>query len=76
MSEVSLQDLLKKLPPEMESEVRDFIEFLIARKTVRKRLPMQFKWEGTLKDLGTRYTSVDLQHQITDWRGGYDEGAT
>ncbi len=30
---------------------------------------MKFQWEGVLKDLGRQYTSVQVQHQIADWRG-------
>ena len=76
MSDLSLQELLRKLPPELQTEVRDFVEFLLERKAIRQHHPMKFQWEGVLKDLGRQYTSVQLQHQIADWRGGYNEGST
>ena len=75
MADLSLQEMLRKLPPELQSEVRDFVAFLLERKATRNNVPMKFQWEGALKDLRAHYTSVQLQHQISDWRGGYDEGS-
>ncbi len=75
MSDLSLQEMLQILPPELQVEVRDFAAFLLERKVTQKRLPMKFQWEGALKDLRDQYTSVQLQHQISDWRGGYNEGS-
>ena len=75
MSDLSLQEMLQKLPPELQIEVRDFVEFLLERKSRRQSSPMKFRWEGALKDLREKYTSVQLQHQIADLRGGYNEGS-
>ena len=75
MADPSLQELLRKLPPELQTEVRDFVEFLLERRSTRQRRPMKFQWEGVLRDLRRQYTSVQLQHQIADWRGGYNEGS-
>jgi len=33
---------------------------------------MRFEWQGALKDLYSQYTSVKLQHQISDMRTGFD----
>ena len=38
-----------------------------ARKTKKKP---RFDWAGALKDLRARYTSVELQHKIAEWRIG------
>ncbi len=75
MADPSLQELLRKLPPELQTEVRDFVEFLLERRSTRQPHPMKFEWEGVLKDLRRQYTSVQLQHHIADWRGGYNEGS-
>jgi hypothetical protein len=64
----SLEELFKQLPPENQREVRSYIEFLIARQEARARRQPQFDWAGALADLRDQYSSVDLQHQITDWR--------
>lgn len=67
----SLKELTEKLPPELRQEVRDFVEFLLERRVARrpKRKP-RFEWAGALKDLRDRYTSVELQHKIVEWRIG------
>ena len=71
MIDMSLQEMLQKLPPDLQAEVRDFAEFLLERKTPQTQRPMQFRWEGALKDMRQQYTSVELQHQISDWRGSH-----
>ncbi len=70
-----LEELVKDLPEEFQEEVRDSVEFLLekrARKAPRKK--PQFDWAGALKDLRDRYTSVELQHQVLEWRAdkGYE----
>jgi len=37
-----------------------------------KKMPgkMEFRWAGALKDLRDKYTSVELQHKILEWRIG------
>lgn len=75
MTELSLQEMVQKLPPELQEEVQDFVAFLLERRTARKNIPMTFKWEGALKDLRGEYTSVQLQHQVFEWRGKYHEGS-
>ncbi|MFZ5881426.1 MAG: DUF2281 domain-containing protein [Chloroflexota bacterium] len=69
MINLSLQETLQKLPPELQSEVRDFAEFLLERKKNKPQIPMRFQWEGALSDMRGQYTSVTLQHQIAEWRG-------
>ncbi len=76
MSDLPLQELLRRLPPELQTEVRDFVEFLLERKSTRQYHPMNFQWEGALKDLRGQYTSVQLQHQVAELRGEYDEGSS
>ena len=75
MADLPLEEMLRRLPPELQTEVRDFVEFLLERKLTRQNRPMKFQWEGALKDLREQYTSVQLQHQVADWRGGYNEGS-
>jgi hypothetical protein len=66
MADSTLQELLRRLSPELQTEVRDFVEFLLERRSTRHHRPMKFQWEGALKDLRRQYTSVQLQHQIAD----------
>jgi hypothetical protein len=76
MTDLSLQEMLKMLPPTLQTEVRDFVAFLLEHKVKRQVRPMKFQWEGSLKDMRGQYTSVQLQHQIADLRGGYNESAS
>ena len=65
-----LNEIIKKLPPECEQEVHDFIEFLIEKRAKKRCGKPKFDWAGTLKDLRNQYTSVELQHKISEWRFG------
>ena len=64
----TLKDKIDKLPPEFQKEVDDFIEFLLEKKLKRKSKKPSFKWAGALKDMKTSYTSVKLQHLISELR--------
>ncbi|MEJ7616483.1 MAG: DUF2281 domain-containing protein [Pyrinomonadaceae bacterium] len=64
-----LEEMVKELPMERQAEVRDFVEFLLAKQRLRPRRKPQFDWAGALKDMRAKYTSVDLQHEIARQRG-------
>lgn len=66
----NIADRIKELPPELQQEVEDFIEFLRERRLRRPRGKPNFDWAGALKDLRDEYTSVELQHKISEWRIG------
>ncbi len=81
MAETSLQEMIRALPPELRAEVRDFVAFLLSRQPQKRKTrpasnrktKMNFAWQGALKDMSIRYTSVELQHRIADMRTGQDE---
>ena len=64
----SLEEMVRELPIERQAEVRDFVEFLLAKQRSRQRQKPRFDWAGALKDMRDDYTSVDLQHEITRQR--------
>jgi len=66
----TLKDLIDRLPPELQQEVQDFVEFLLEKRARRPRRKPKFDWAGALRDLRDRYTSVGLQHKIAEWRIG------
>ena len=66
----SLKDLLEKLPPDLQEEVIDFAEFLLDKQRMKQKSEFKFEWAGALKDLREKYTSVELQHKISEWRIG------
>jgi hypothetical protein len=68
-----LEQVVRELPPELQSEVVDFARYLLATKVKRKprvKKRPAFSWAGALRDLRDQYTSVSLQHAINDWRLG------
>ena len=64
----SLEELVRELPPHCQDEVRDFAEFLLTQQRRKPSGKPEFAWAGSLKDLRNQYTSVDLQHQLAQWR--------
>ncbi|HHH41789.1 MAG TPA: DUF2281 domain-containing protein [Chloroflexi bacterium] len=65
----NLEEMVRQLPPELQQEVAEFINFLLERRMQRSKGKPNFRWAGTLKDLREQYTSVELQHKIAEWRG-------
>jgi len=64
-----INEMVNELPPERQAEVRDFVEFLLAKQRSSVRRKPQFGWAGALKDLRGEFTSVELQHEVTRLRG-------
>jgi hypothetical protein len=66
----TLKEFVEKLPPDLQQEVQDFIEFLLEKQGKKPRGKPRFDWAGALKDMKDQYTSVELQHEISKWRIG------
>jgi mRNA-degrading endonuclease RelE of RelBE toxin-antitoxin system len=66
---MKIEQKIKMLPPELQHEVEDFIEFLIERKKVKSGKKLRQDWAGTLRDFRDQYTSLELQKKSLDWRG-------
>lgn len=64
-----IQQEIMKLPPNKQQEVIDFIEFLSKQVKPKEKKYLKLDWAGGLKDLRDKYTSVELQHKISEWRG-------
>ncbi len=64
-----LEDLIQELPPDARAQVRDFVEFLLARKGKKPAGRLRQDWAGALRDLRDQYTSIELQKRALDWRG-------
>lgn len=62
-----LDELIRELPLDAQSEVRDFVEFLI-RKRRRSGHKLRQDWAGALHDVRDQYTSLTLQHKALEWR--------
>jgi hypothetical protein len=64
-----LQELVQELSPDMHAEVRDFVEFLLAKRGRRVKRMLRQDWAGALRDYRQQYTSLELQRQALTWRG-------
>jgi hypothetical protein len=65
----SLEELVQELSPDLRSEVRDFVEYLLSKQERRAGKTLRQDWAGGLRDYREQYTSLELQHQALQWRG-------
>lgn len=65
----TLEEMVKQLPPEMQDQVRDCIEFLLEKRIRKPKAELKLDWRGALRDLRDQYTSVELQHKALEWWG-------
>ena len=64
-----LEEVVKELPPHLQSEVSDFIEFLLNKyRKERTGGKMKQNWAGALRNFKHQYTSIELQHRASEWR--------
>ena len=61
MSTKTLEEKFETLPPDLQKEAADFIDFLLTRKTPRKKKKPTLNWMGSLKEYRSQYTSLELQ---------------
>jgi len=64
----SVEEKIRMLPPDLREEVIHYINELVKRS--KKVKPTTFKCaaEGTLAELGKRYSSIELQLKAMEWR--------
>jgi len=68
MSEI--EEMAKKLPPDLRIQVQNFMQFLIEQKKLNRRITLRQDWAGALRDVKNEYTSLGLQKKALEWRGG------
>lgn len=64
----NLEEKLRALPLALQVEVEDFITFLLERQHPVNPGKPALKWAGALSDMAGQYSSVELQHALSDWR--------
>ena len=67
---MSIDEIVKKLPEELQKEVMDFVNFLIEKRSKKAGTKLRQDWAGALRDYRSQYTSIGLQKKIMEWRGG------
>ncbi|MFQ5630179.1 MAG: DUF2281 domain-containing protein [bacterium] len=68
-SSESLVQLVKKLPPHYQEEVRTFTKSLLSKAKPSKNKFLRQDWAGALKNYKNKYTSLQLQKKALGWRG-------
>ncbi|MCX8124056.1 MAG: DUF2281 domain-containing protein [Spirochaetes bacterium] len=63
-----LEKLIKQLSPELQSEVKDFVEFLLQKNKITQRKKLSQRWAGSLSEYKNIYSSIQLQKKALDWR--------
>ena len=63
-----LDELVRELPPDVQVEVRDFVEQLIAKCQRVTGHKLRQDWAGGLRDYRDQYTALELQRKALDWR--------
>ena len=69
MTKRELQALIEQLPPDLQQEVADFVEFLLRKRKRKGSTPLRQDWAGGLKDFREEYTALALQQKALEWRG-------
>jgi hypothetical protein len=64
-----LEELVQELPPDIQAEVRDFIEFLLVKRARTPATKLHQDWAGALRGVREQYSSLELQRKALDWRG-------
>ncbi len=66
---MSIEEIVKNLPEELQKEVSDFINFLLEKRAKKRGTKLRQDWAGALRDYKTQYNSMELQKKISEWRG-------
>ncbi len=64
-----LTDQIRRLPPDLQKEVEDFIEFLMEKHGPHSAGRLRVDWAGALREYRDKYTSLELQKKALEWRG-------
>lgn len=64
-----LAEQIKALPPMLQREVADFVEFLLEKRAPKPGQKLRQDWAGALRDYRGQYTSLELQKKALEWRG-------
>ena len=51
------------------AEVRDFVDFLLEKRSRKSGRKLRQDWAGALEDYRGQYTSLELQKKALEWRG-------
>jgi len=61
-----LKKILENMDADLQEEVINFIQFIILKKSKKKKYLNQ-SWAGGLAELKDKYTSIQLQKKSLEW---------
>lgn len=64
-----IDELIKRLSPELQDEVYDFAQFLLEKKIQPKQKRLRMDWAGGLSEFSDKFTSLELQKKALEWWG-------
>ncbi|RMF93227.1 MAG: DUF2281 domain-containing protein [Nitrospinota bacterium] len=64
----TLKELIEQLPPDLQQEVQDFVEFLLEKRKRKQGRKLRQDWAGALREYRDRYTALELQKDALTWR--------
>lgn len=65
----TIEEMIKSLPPELQKEARDFVEYLSHKHRHKQQDKLSLNWVGDLKKYRDKYTSLELEEKASDWWG-------
>lgn len=65
----NIEEMIKELPPKLQKEVEEFVQFLLEKKAQKHGRKLRQDWAGALRDYRDQYTSLELQKKALEWRG-------
>jgi len=70
MYEKEIGQKIRELPEDLRREVLDYVEYLLKKYRGKESRTRKFKfdWEGGLSDIREKFTSLELQHKVLEWR--------
>lgn len=64
-----IEEMVKELPPELQQEVLDFVQFLLEKRGRKTGRTLRQDWAGALRNYRDQYSSLELQKKAIEWRG-------
>jgi len=65
----TIQEMVQELPPELQREVEDFVQFLIEKRVRKSGAKLRQDWAGALSEYRDQYIALELQKKALEWRG-------
>jgi hypothetical protein len=65
----TIDEVVRRLPPDLQEEVRDFACFLLKAKVAARRRRLKMGWAGALRAFRRQFTSLELQRKALEWWG-------